>query len=162
MIEHGDVEDDDRLSGWLDGTLDATNAAELAAACTSDPRWARARDELVEVRTLVRALEVSEPPAGFLESLVAARGDVESVPTVPAGPIDIDVARARRPRRVSSGVTAFAAVAAAVAVAFVVPSLGHAKPAVATDIRVHQAGVASSGDPISGLAPLGTGMKLGR
>ncbi len=162
MIERGDVEDDDRLSGWLDGTLDATNAAELAAACTSDPHWARALDELVEVRTVMRALEFAEPPPGFLESLVAARGDVESTHAGSPRPVDIEVARARRPRRASSGVAAFAAVAAAVAVAFVVPSLGHAKPALATDIRVHQAGVASSGDPISGLAPLGTGMKFGR
>ena len=161
MIEHGDVADDDRLSGWLDGTLDETNAAELAAACTSDPRWARARDELVEVRTLVRALEATEPPPGFLESLVATREITESVPTASAGPSDIEVARSRRHRRASSGVAALAA-AAAVAVAFMVPSLGHVKPALATDIRVHQAGVASSGDPISGLAPLGTGMKFGR
>ncbi len=162
MIEHGDVDDDDRLSGWLDGTLDATSAAELATACTNDPRWARARDELVEVRALVRALHVAAPPPGFLESLAGTREIMESAPRGLAGPIDIEVARNRRRRRASSGVTALAAVAAAVAVAFVVPSLGHATPALATDIRVHQAGVASSGDPISGLAPLGTGMKFGR
>ena len=161
MIERGNVEDDDRLSAWLDGTLDPTTAAEFAAACTSDPRWARARDELVEVRTLVRGLEVTEPPQGFLESLVASHEITESTPTARAGPSDIEVVRRRRHRRASSGVAALAA-AAAVAVAFMVPSLGHVKPALATDISVHQAGMASSGDPISGLAPLGTGMKFGR
>ena len=161
MIERGNVEDDDRLSAWLDGTLDPTSAAELAAACTSDPHWARARDELAEVRTLVRALEVTEPPPGFLESLVVTREITEHGPTISDVPSDIEVARRRRHRRASSGVAALAA-AAAVAIAFMVPSLGHVKPALATDIRVHQAGVASSGDPISGLAPLGTGMKFGK
>ena len=163
MTEHGDVENDDRLSAWLDGTLDPTTAAEFAAACASDQRWAGARDELVEVRTLVRALEVAEPPPGFLESLVGTDEIMEEAPTASADPVDIEMARSRRHhhRRASSGVAALAA-AAAVAVAFLVPSLGHVKPALATDIRVHQAGVASSGDPISGLAPLGTGMKLGR
>ncbi len=161
MTEHGDVGDDDRFSAWLDGTLDPTTAAEFAAACTSDPRWARAREELVEVRTLVRALEVAEPPPGFLESLVATHEITEDAPTASADPVDIEMARSRRHRRASSGVAALAA-AAAVAVAFMVPSLGHVKPALATDIRVHQAGVSSSGDPISGLAPLGTGMKFGR
>ncbi len=161
MIEHGDVEDDDRLSAWLDGTLDPTTAAEFAAVCASDSRWARARDELVEVRTLVRALAVTEPPPGFLESLVATDEITEIAPTTWAGSSDIEVARRRRHRRASSRVAALAA-AAAIAVAFMVPSLGHVKPALATDISVHQAGVASSGDPISGLAPLGTGMKFGR
>ena len=162
MIEHGEVEDDDRLSAWLDGSLDPTTAAEFEAECAHDSRWARARDELVEVRTLVRALEVAEPPPGLLESLVATREIAEHGPTALARPSDIEVARSRRRhRRASSGVAALAA-AAAVAVAFMVPSLGHVKPALATDIRVHQAGVASSGDPISGLAPLGTGMKFGR
>ena len=161
MIEHGDVEDNDRLSAWLDGTLDPTTAAEFAAACMTDTRWARARDELVEVRTLVRALEVVEPPLGFLESLVATDEITETAAIASAGPSDIEAARSRRHRRASSRVAALAA-AAAVAVAVMVPSLGHVKPALATDIRVHQAGVASSGDPISGLAPLGTGMKFGR
>lgn len=161
MIERGNVEDDDRLSAWLDGTLDPTSAAELAAACTSDPHWARARDELAEVRTLVRALEVTEPPVGFFESLVAAGVSAERAPSASDVPSDIEVARRRRHRRASSGVAALAT-AAAVAIAFMVPSLGHVKPALATDIRVHQAGVASSGDPVSGLAPLGTGMKFGK
>lgn len=160
MTEPIGIEDDDRFSGWLDGTLDATSASAIADGCARDPRWVQARDELDEVRTLVRALEVAEPPAGFLESLVERDGPVESRSSATGAPIDIRVARTQR-RRTSAAVTACAA-AAAIAIAFVVPSIGHARPALASDIRVHQAGVASSGDPVSGLAPLGTRMKFGK
>ena len=160
MTEHVAIEDDDRFSGWLDGTLDAASTSAIADGCARDPRWAQARDELDEVRTLVRALEVAEPPTGFLESLIDRHGPAESRSGAAGAPIDIRVARTHR-RRSSAAVTA-CAVAAAVAIAFVVPSLGHARPALASDIRVHQAGVASSGDPVSGLAPLGTRMKFGK
>ena len=161
MTEPADIEDDDRFSGWLDGTLDATAATAIADRCATDPRWSQARDELDEVRTLVRELQGVEPPAGFLESLVERHGPAESRSIESREPIDIRVARNRR-RRAGPRVTAAAAAAAAVAIALVVPSLGHAKTALASDIRVHQAGAASSGDPVSGLAPLGIGMKFGK
>ena len=161
MTEPPDIEDDDRFSGWLDGTLGVMSATAVADGCERDPRWARARDELDEIRTLVRALEVAEPPPGFLESLLSVRPGADSASTESTEPIDLRAARTHR-RRGGAGVTACAAAAAAVAIAFLVPSLGQARPALASDIRVHQAGVASSGDPVSGLAPLGTGMKFGK
>ena len=160
MTERVAIEDDDRFSGWLDGTLDEASASAIADGCARDQRWVQARDELDEVRTLVRALEVAEPPAGFLESLVEWHGPAESRSSAAEKPIDIRVMRTQR-RRTSAAVTVCAAAAAAV-MAFVVPSLGHARPALASEIRVHQAGLASSGDPVSGLAPLGTGMKFGK
>ncbi len=160
MTEPVAIEDDDRFSGWLDGALDEASASAIADGCAREPLWAQARDELDEVRTLLRALAVAEPPAAFLESLVERYGPAESRSGAAGEPIDIRVARTHR-RRTSAAVTACAA-AAAVAIAFVVPSLGHARPALASDIRVHQAGVASSGDPVSGLAPLGTPMKFGK
>ncbi|MEP6623030.1 MAG: hypothetical protein ABJC79_01180 [Acidimicrobiia bacterium] len=146
------IADDARISAWLDGELDPPARAELEARFAAEPAWSRARDETASVRDLVRALEVVEPPAGFLESLVA--------PDVGASVVDIDSAR-RRTRR-STGVMTILAVAAALLIAVVVPDLTRAKPALATDVRLHQAGVAASGDPVSGLAPLGASMRLGR
>ena len=147
-----DAFDDDRLSAWLDGELDATARAEVEAARDADPVWARALAEVAETRALVRGMDPAEPPPGFIESLLDLG---------PATVTDLDAARTKRARRATSGVAALAA-AAAIVIAVVVPGVGRARPALATDVRVHQAGVAASGDPISGLAPLGTPMKFGR
>jgi|GEM_PF-3752296 hypothetical protein len=147
-----DAFDDDRLSAWLDGELDATARGEVDAALEEDPAWGRALAEVAETRTLVRGMGPAEPPPGFLASLLD-----QGVATV----TDLDAARSKRARRVTSGVAALAA-AAAILIAVVVPGVGRARPALATDVRVHQAGVSASGDPISGLAPLGTPMKFGR
>ena len=152
MNDHDGIFDDERMSAWLDGELGDAERAEVDALRDTDPSWVRALDELAETRTLVRGLALVEPPAGFLESLLD--------PTV-ATVSDLDAARKKRSHRATSAVAALAA-AAAILVAVVVPGVGRARPAVAADIRVHQAGVASSGDPISGLAPLGTSMKFGR
>ena len=147
-----DAFDDDRLSAWIDGELDATARAEVEAARDADPAWERALAEVAETRALVRGMGPAEPPPGFIESLLDP-----GAATVTA----LDAVRTRRARRATSGVAALAA-AAAIVIAVVVPGVGRARPALATDIRVHQAGVAASGDPISGLAPLGTPMKFGR
>ncbi len=56
---------------------------------------------------------------------------------------------------------AASAAAAAVLLAVVVPNAGGTHPALATDLRVHQAGSAATGDPVSGLAPLATPLGLG-
>lgn len=150
---------DDRWSAWLDGELTPDVRAALDAQRRSDPECRRALDDLRETRTLVRGLGFAEPPPGFLESLVSPNAPENS--DTPSGVVlDLDAAR-RRHRRRSSGIGAVAA-AAALIVAIVIPGVTRAHPALATDIRVHQAGVSSSGDPISGLAPLGTPMKLGR
>jgi hypothetical protein len=86
---------------------------------------------------------------------------LEDAPTTGAPVTSLDAARQRRSRR-STGVVAALAVAAALLIAVVVPGVTRARPALATDVRVHQAGVAASGDPVSGLAPLGASMRLGR
>ena len=151
MNAHDGIFDDERMSAWLDGELDDAERTEVDALRDADPTWARALEELAETRSLIRGLAVAEPPAGFLESLLD--------PTV-ATVSDLDAARSRR-RRATVGF-ASAAAAAAILIAVVVPGVARTRPALATDIRVHQAGVASSGDPISGLAPLGTSMKFGR
>jgi hypothetical protein len=147
------IADDPRVSAWLDGELDASEQIEMDDRFAADPAWSRARDQTASVRDLVRALPDVEPPAGFLESLLAIDD--------PAPITDLDAARRRRTRR-STGVIATLAVAAALLIAIVVPGITRTRPALATDVRVHQAGVSASGDPVSGLAPLGASMRLGR
>lgn len=148
--------DDARASAYLDDELDATERREVAALIDADREWARGLDELARTRTLVRGLAVVEPPAGFLESLVTK----DAAPTA-ATVTDLDTVRHRRRRR-ATGAFAGIAAAAALLVAVVVPGVAQTRPALATDVRVHQAGVAASSDPVSGLAPLGTSMRFGR
>ena len=147
------IADDARLSAWLDGELDPSERATMDALYAAEPAWAQARDDTASVRDFVRALPDVEPPEGFLESLLT----IEDGATI----TDLAAARARRTRR-STGVMAVLAVAAALLIAIVVPNVTRARPALAADVRVHQAGVAASGDPVSGLVPLGASMKLGR
>ncbi len=147
------IADDARLSAWLDGELDPSERTTMDELYATDAEWARARDHTASVRDIVRALPDVEPPEGFLESLLT----IEEGATV----TDLEAARARRNRR-STGVVAVLAVAAALLIAIVVPNVTRSRPALATDVRVHQAGVAASGDPVSGLAPLGASMRLGR
>ena len=144
----------ERASAWLDDELDAGERREVAARIATDPQWALDVEELAQARTLVRGLAMAEPPAGFLESLI-----LNATAQPDAAVIDLDAARVRR-----RATRSFAAVAAAAAVliAVVVPGVTRTRPALATDVRVHQAGVSASSDPVSGLAPLGTSLKLGR
>ena len=147
---------DARASAYLDDELDAMERREVAGLIDADREWARGLDELARTRTLVRGLAMVEPPAGFLEALVAN----DAAPTG-ATVTDLDAVRHRRRHRATAAFAGIAA-AAALLVAVVVPSVARTRPALATDVRVHQAGVAASGDPVSGLAPLGTSMRFGR
>ena len=98
-------EPDDRLSGYLDGELDATERAAVDAFLAESDAWRNALAEVRWARDTVRALPWQDARPGFwddvsLESLGA---------TAPH--------RWRHPFRVIAG----AAAAAAVLVAFVVP-----------------------------------------
>ena len=147
-----DTRDDPRASAWLDGELEVTERDEVAALIATDAAWARSIEELAATRSLVRELPVSEPPSGFLESLLdPAEGSVTPLAS----------ARSRRARSLTAALAGVAA-AAALLVAIVVPSVARTHPALATDVRVHQAGAAASGDPVSELAPLGTPLRVGR
>ena len=161
MTDHDDaraeaVADDPRLSAWLDDELGAGDRRDVDELFAADPEWAAARDDTASVRTLLRDLAPAEPPEGFLESLLAP-----DAPVADQGVADLDAARRRRSRR-STAAFAVAAVAAAALIAVVVPNVTRARPALATDVRVHQAGVSSSSDPVSGLAPLGASLRLGK
>jgi anti-sigma factor RsiW len=159
MTDHDDasadaVADDPRLSAWLDDELTPTERRDVDELLEADPRWAEARDDTASVRTLLRDLAPAEPPVAFLESLLASDiGD--------ASVTNLDAARRRRSHR-STAAFAVAAVAAAALIAVVVPSVTRVRPALATDVRVHQAGVSASSDPVSGLAPLGASLRLGK
>ena len=144
---------DERLSAWLDGELAEDDRAIVAAAFDADPDWRAALAELDETRTLVRSLAMKEPPTGFLAWLLEE-------PIAPV--VDLDAVRQQRvARRLTAAVAGIAAVAAVV-IAVVVPGVTRVQPALATDVRVHQAGVAASGDPVSGLAPLAHPPRFGR
>ena len=120
------------------------------------------------MRTLVRNLAAPVPPAGFVDDLLAAgRADDQAMADpghdTRAAVVDLDAHRAQRRGRMrfAAGIAA-AAAAVALIVAVALPSRTSTNPALATDVRVHQAGVAASGDPVSGLAPLATPLRFGR
>lgn len=150
--------DDELLSALLDGELSAAEREAVEAHVATDVDARRALDELAEVRALVRALPEPVAPAGFLDALIEttvapADGDADRVGVV---------ALADRRRRRWPWTLAGAAAAAAVLLAVVVPGPHRAHPSLATDVRVHQAGAAATGDPVSGLAPLAAPMGLHR
>lgn len=155
------IDADDRISAWLDGELHPVDRDAVDALRRERTEWAAAIDAVGAVRAQLRGLAMVEPPSGFLDSLLAGGGDEAEGTERTAAIGDLGAVRARRNRRATS-IFVGAAAAAAILVAVVVPGVARTEPALATDIRVHQAGVASSGDPVSGLAPLGTPMTFGR
>ncbi|MBK5289424.1 MAG: hypothetical protein JJE46_13270 [Acidimicrobiia bacterium] len=147
-----DLFDDDRASAWLDGELNPEEQAEFAALLESEPGRRDALAELDATRSLVRSLAPAVPEAGFLASLGTADEVV----------VDLNARRSQSNRRRSTALVAGLAAAAALVVAILVPGVNRARPALAADVQVHQAGLAASGDPVSGLAPLGAPTGLGR
>lgn len=165
--EQGDAVEDARLSAWLDDELDEQERAAIESMIAADHLRRDELAELAQTRLLVRDLGLQAPPAGFLESLLLDPGLLD-----PAGlrqaefgqdssVVDLDAHRRRTARRWTAGVAGMAA-AAALVVAVVVPGVSPVRPALAADVRVHQAGVAASGDPVSGIAPLASPVRFGR
>jgi anti-sigma factor RsiW len=162
-VNERDPGGDDVLSAYLDGELVPVERAELEARLAADPDARAERDEVSEVRTLVRGLAPPTLPAGFLDDLLTAVGADEAAACSSAAVLDLDAHRARRrPHARMAAAVATAAAAVAIVVAVAVPSKSATKPALATDVRVHQAGSAASGDPVSGLAPLAGPLRFGR
>ncbi len=148
---------DGLVSAYLDGELDPQASDAFVAQLRTDADLRRELAETEEVRTIVRDLSTPELPAGFLDDLVATgRADDDTV---------IDLVAARGRRRGRGRIAAFAGAAAAAAallVAVALPGPNRVDPALATDVRVHQARAAAGGDPVTGLAPLATPLRLGR
>jgi anti-sigma factor RsiW len=156
---------DDVLSAYLDDELAPDERDRLSARLDADPVLHAQLDEVAEVRSLVRSLAAPVPPAGFVDELLAVPAD--DLPDAGAGSaaavVDLAESRARR-RRGSrfAALVAVAAAAVALVVAVAVPGRSATRPALATDVRVHQAGAAANGDPVSGLAPLVAPIRFGR
>jgi anti-sigma factor RsiW len=155
--------DDDVFSAYLDGELGPDGRTGFEARLEADPRARRELDAISEVRTLVRGLAPPVAPAGFIDDLLAA-SDPDADASGPTAPVtDLAAARAtrRRPARFAAIVASVAA-AVALLLAAALPDRGASNPALATNVRVHQAGTAAGGDPVSGLAPLATPLRFGR
>ena len=140
--------------------------AAFEARLAADPDTRTELDDVAEVRTLLRGLDAPAMPAGFVDDLIAAGAAEDATAdgaTTAAPVLDLDAARTRR-----KGRARFAAIAGSVAagvalvVAVAMPAQSSARPALATDVRVHQAGAAAAGDPVSGLAPLATPLRFGK
>ena len=161
-----DVPDDDVFSAYLDGELAPVERAAFEARLAADPGAQAELDEVAEVRTLVRGLGAVTPPAGFVDELLAigAADDAEAAePGTTAPAVDLAAARIhRRGRSRFAALAVGAAAAVALVVAVALPERSSNRPALATEVRVHQAGAAASGDPVSGLAPLATPLRFGR
>lgn len=159
------MSEDDVFSAYLDGELAPAERAAFEARLAADADAREELDEVDEVRTLVRELAPPELPAGFVDELLEAGAtDEASAATGDAAPVlDLDAARTRRRGRARfATIAGTAAAAVALVVAVAMPAQTAARPALATDVRVHQAGAAASGDPVSGLAPLATPLRFGR
>src|SRR4051794_9934276 len=157
----------DMLSAYLDGELTDDERAAVEARLEVSSEW---RDELVEVesaRTIVRGLPTRDAPPGFWDRVVAhveAEADAGSAieaPTPVAPVVPIATARGtRRGARTSRGrvvtwLAGAAAAVAAVAVVVTLPGQRTVKPNVTAVSTQHGASTSNSGDPISGLVPVG-------
>ena len=161
--------DDDVISAFLDGELTPVERAAFEARLAADVDAQAELDEVAEVRTLVRGLVAPALPAGFVADLLALAAAEEAATEIAAtddgaAPVlDLDAARTRRKGRARFAVIAgTAAAVVALVVAGAMPAQTAANPALATDVRVHQAGAAASGDPVSGMAPLATPLRFGK
>ena len=156
-----DAWNDDTLSAYLDDELTPAERATFEAGLSADADVRAQLDEVAEVRALVRGLAAPVPPPGFVDDLLAA--SVADAATAPAVVLDLDAARTRRRGRARfAAIAGSAAAAVALVLAVALPAQTSASPALATEVRVHQAGAAASGDPVSALAPLTTPLRFGR
>jgi anti-sigma factor RsiW len=157
----------DDVSAYLDDELAPDERAAFRAALEQREELRVELDEVGEVRALVRDLDPPAMPDGFIDRLLAAgAADADAAVDLVAPPapvVDLDAARTRR-----RGWTRFAAAAVGVAaagaivLAVALPGPDRSAPALATQVRVHQAATAASGDPVSGLAPLAGPVRFGR
>lgn len=154
----------DMLSAYLDGELTDAERAAVEQRLEVSAQW-RAELAVVEsARAIVRGLPVRDAPPGFWDRVLAhVETETESDATSDdiAPPVPITVARSAR-RGTSSGrgrVVTWIAVAVVALVALVVvvalPGQHTVKPNVTAVATQHGASTSNSGDPISGLVPVG-------
>lgn len=133
---------EDLLSAYLDGELDAAERAAVASHLDASADARAVLDEVRQVRDAVRALPPRDAPAGFWSDVL---GDTTVV----------DLAsRRRQPRVRPARWAALAAGAAAAAIVGVtlVPSQDRVEPAVATFTDAHAVRSSVGNDAVSTLA----------
>ena len=128
----------DALSGFLDGELDAAALAALQQHLAACPVCAAELRATSQVRMLVRAMPLVDPPL----------------------PLTIARLEPRLPRPLA-WVAAAAAVAAGVVALVVMPGADRSvTPAVDRFVEAHSTSP-SAGDPVSGLAPVAVNVGFG-
>jgi anti-sigma factor RsiW len=161
----------DMLSAYLDGELNDAERAAVEQRLDASEEWRAELAEVESARAIVRGLPVRDAPPGFWDRVLAqveaatatdidASFDGTTTDDV-APPVPISAARGAR-RGTTSGrgrvVTWVAGAAAAVAALVVVvalPGQNTVTPNVTAVATQHGASTTNSGDPISGLVPVG-------
>jgi anti-sigma factor RsiW len=156
---------EDALSAYLDGELAPDARAAVEARLAASDEWRAILAEVQSARDAVRALPEVEPPAGFLDGLLAEADPVDARATeAPAGVVDLQEARARRTPRHARWLAALggAAAAAVVVAVLVTPSPDRVKPAVGTFSNAHAVRNSTGDDSVSSLATVGKVTGFGR
>lgn len=140
---------EDLLSAFIDGELDAETRTAVEARLAESPEWRAVLADVSVARDAVRALPVHEPRPRFIEDLIAT-GPTRTTGTQPAKQ---RAPRRRGPMRWAAAGAAAAAVAAGIAV-FAVPSPSTTAPKVPALTDAHAAQASQLDDPVSQLAPV--------
>ncbi len=143
---------EDLLSAFIDGELDAETHAAVEARLVESPEWRAVLADVAAARAAVRALPTREPPPRFIEDLIATVA-ADATGTTGARRDKQRVPRRRGPMRWAAAGAAAAAVAAGIAV-FAVPGPSRTAPQVPTLTDSHAAQASQLDDPVSQLAPV--------
>jgi anti-sigma factor RsiW len=139
--------DEDLLSAYIDGELDAATRDAVETRLAASPEWRAVLAEVREARDAVRGLPVRDAPPGFWDGILRERSDA------PAAVVDLDAARLhRRPRTARWAAIGAAAAAAAIVAVAVIPGESKVRPAVATFTDAHAVRSSVDGDAVSNLA----------
>ncbi len=132
----------DLLSAMVDGELTPAEEAEVQAHLVACVACRRELEAATKARLWVRALPPVEPPFGFFQRLLQ-----------PYRP---------RHRRVAMAALGAAAAVAALFLSVTPPQQEQVNPQVATLIAAHATSASVGADPLSGLAPAGVAIPLGK
>jgi len=128
---------EEMLSAYVDGECSPDEIAEVEARLASDPQWRAILLEIESTRASLRSLSAQEPPAGFVDGLLATPPE-----------------RSNGPRRTGAALAAIAAVIVGVVLAVPRDTGGDATPVVATLVDTRGATSSFEADPVSTLAPI--------
>ncbi len=170
MSDHPDTPmDESLLSAYLDGELDDNDRARVEYHLGIDPELRAVLDEVAQTRATVRDLPSPELAPSDLERIIVNVSDIAILEdgsdapdagderTEPAPVIDL-VAR-RRARRNWARAGAGVAVAAMVAIAFMLPTEPDVAPQIVQASEAHHAEAGAS-DPLGSIATMTVGLGL--